>query len=313
MSQSPFCEIHHHLSDTVCHMVMPEKTLVYERHFYRDRFVTPSRFDAVPEQIQRTQELLTHPNIIPFSKPTQNGDTMTLSRPYVNGENLYFYVSLANLPKAAAMAACRNLAKIVKFIHSKDLVCMALTPENIIIDGTGVMHLVDCCLESVFYDNYHDRNTATDMLFLGPEGLNESSLIPHKKSRDIWCLGLIMFLAFTGSYPWPTNNKMKVLSILLKAELVLPEGLHPGLAKLVSQMLDKDPDRRPDIKSVCHELKLLDREGQCCRIGSEWAKSAGELPVFKPKTTPKLNKTGPLTQSCKLEKGISGDAEQKVK
>ena len=297
-TQNPFTETHHHLSDTVCHMVLPDKTLVYERTFYRTRYVNPARFDNIQSEVGRAHRLLHHPNILPFESCTKNGDTLTLTRPYVNGENFCYYVSCANLPKAAAMSACRTIAKLVKFVHSHDLVCMSLTPANIIIDGTGVMKLVDVCIESVFFDSYHDRNTATDMLFLGPEGLNEDSLFPHKKSRDVWCLGLIIFLAFTGSYPWPTNNKMKILSVLSAPELTLPDALHPGLTKLVSQMLHKNPARRPDIKYVCHELKVLEKGGQCWRINPDSAKSVGELLLSKPQM--RLNKTGQATQSCKM-------------
>ena len=63
-------------------------------------------------------------------------------------------------------------------------------------------------------------------------------------------------------------------------------------------MLNKNPARRPDIKYVCHELKVLEKEGQCWRINPDAAKSVGELLLSK--TQMRLNKTGQATQSCKV-------------
>ena len=296
---TPFSEVHHHLSDTLCKIKEPEKTLIYERTFYRDRFVTSSRLDSLASDVERNRTVLDHPNIVNYESCASTDSRVVVTRPYVNGENYYYYVSLANLPKAAAISATRNLAKIVKFVHSKDLSCMNLTPANVIIDSAGALRLVDCCVESVFYDNYHDRNTAVDMLFLGPEGLNEASLLPHRKSRDIWCLGLIIYFTFAGAYPWPLNNKMKLLNVMMKGEVRPPDGLNPSLSQLITRMLDKNPLRRPDIKSVCHELKMLEKAGNCCRVNTTFARSVGQLPIYKPshkQTPPSI-----LARSCKLQ------------
>ena len=305
LSSNRFLEQCHHLSNTVCSMVMPERDLIYERIFFKSRFVSKSRLENIRTEVEKCHELLKHPNIVPFDSCKDTETSMVLTREYVNGENLYYYVSLSNLPKAAAMAVARIISKAVKHVHDRGLTCKNLTPANIIVDSTGAVKLVDCCIDCIFYDNYNDRNTAADMLFLGPEGLNESALLPHKKSRDIWCLGLIIYLAFTGSYPWPLNNKMKILHLLERGEVKIPEGLNGELARLIVRMLDKNPMRRPDIKYICHELKVLERQGNCFRINADMAKSVGDLPMYHPSSHVGPKKV--LTQSCQLDKVKSKD------
>ena len=297
-NSTPFAHVQHHLSETTCKLEGGSESLIYERVFNRNLALKPTLLDSLATECARNKAELEHPNIINYDFCGDTDGQVTLRRQYVNGENLYFYISLADLPRPAAIAASLALAKIVEFVHSKGLACMSLTPSNVIIDSNGALNLVDCCVESIFYDNYHDRNTAIDILFLGPEGLNEDSLFPHRQSRDIWCLGLIIYFTFAGSYPWPVNNKMKVANSLVQDTLKLPNGLNSKLANLLSRMLDKNPAHRPDIKTVCQELESLEKDGTCCRLSTLVAQSTGQLPVFK--KIQQSSRVSVLTRSCKF-------------
>lgn len=293
LSLNKFCQIQHHLSEMTGTIIEPSREMVYERFFQRDKFVNKERLNRLPSEFATNQQLLKHPNIVNFSLCTSTEGGYVLQRKYINGENFNYFVSLTNLSTKDAMETCRIIAKVVKFIHKQGLTIKTLNPTNIIIDSNGEVKIVDACVECIFYDKYHDRNEPADLLFLGPEGLQDVQTFEHTQARDIWCLGLIVYLAFTGTFPWPVNNKMKILSYMKDVDVKFPDGLNKDLCRLITMMLDGVAARRPTAKFVCHELKMLERSGKCSRVDGGAVKSVQDLPVY--------NKIPvAITQSCHL-------------
>ncbi|OHS93007.1 CAMK family protein kinase [Tritrichomonas foetus] len=266
----------HPTSETSCFIKVDNGQMIYERRFIEAKFTRPQHYAQMQEQFELCREKLKHPNIINFHKITKENGATVLTREYVNGENFNFYISLGNLPYESLMASAKTITEIVKFIHSKGIIIRSLIPSNIIVDINGSIHFVDIGYDSIFVDDFQQTKKNVHLLFSSPEAINND----HQPSfeKDIWCLGVTLYMIITGNYPWPIKNTIKLMQLLMKGEVDFPQGIEPELASLLRQMLSVDPKKRPTAAEVHKRLKRLTQFGQHQRITSEIILSNPDLP-----------------------------------
>jgi serine/threonine protein kinase len=98
--------------------------------------------------------------------------------------------------------------------------------------------------------------------YLSPEAAGGADAGP---AADVYALGIILYEAATGTYPYQATTLVSMLRAHL-ADDPRPFPLSPGVAypaefeSLVLRMLAKEPTARPTAREVLRELTRLDEE-----------------------------------------------------
>ena len=85
-------------------------------------------------------------------------------------------------------------------LHQKGIAYRDLKPENILIDSYGYVRLTDFGIakKGLKRDKVTSSFCGTDD-YIAPEMLKN---VPHNKSVDWWCLGILMYECLTGASPF---------------------------------------------------------------------------------------------------------------
>ena len=133
--------------------------------------------------------------------------------------------------------------------HDHHLVHRDIKPSNILLSSTGQTKLVDFGLARQFCSCLTDPRALLGSLeFMPPEQSHDPSSVG--KEADIYGLGATLFWLLTGEPPYPIVRKLgTALRALQEQEprrlLTLRPEAPDELDRLLAQMMDRNPRRRP--------------------------------------------------------------------
>ena len=87
-----------------------------------------------------------------------------------------------------------------------------------------------------------------------PEVLNGSE---YTKESDVYALGIIFWELATEKMPFEGLNNLQVLRTIIEESLPIPTEMGPLYGQLVSDMLSKDPSKRPTLPQITDRLKAV--------------------------------------------------------
>lgn len=167
----------------------------------------------------------------------------------------------------------KSLVHSLRIMHKEGIVHGDLKPDNILIKatatGTYTTKLID------FDDSYLSGNPPKDREqvvgtpeYYSPELFDyisdEEDEIPGTvltTKSDIFALGIIFCEYLTGSKPIiPSGFTGTYTAVKDDKSITFKDSKHltPSFNKLLLQMLDKNPEKRPDINVVFDRLKSID-------------------------------------------------------
>ncbi|MQA60483.1 MAG: protein kinase [Actinophytocola sp.] len=210
------------------------------------------------ERMQREARALAavdHPNCVRVYDLIEQPDGLALVMEYLEGEALASAVDERGLiDDIAAARLWSTMAGALLAAHDKGVLHRDVKPTNVIVDPTGMPHLIDFGIARTKGDS---ALTATGMMigtpdYTAPETANGAAASP---ASDAWQLAATVSYALTGNPPRGTReNPMAALMAAARAEAPteLPErSVH---AKLLAAALDAEPRNRPTLHSVVAEM-----------------------------------------------------------
>ncbi len=196
-----------------------------------------------------------HPNVVRLLAVEDEGESVVLMVPWLEGGSLHDRVALGPLPADEVEALARALLSALSAAHAVGVVHRDVSPGNICFDADGTPVLVDfgaaACHEFTA-GLTGDGCVIGTPAFLSPE---QAQGRPAGPPADVFGLGACLWFALTGASPitGAVDAVEPGAAIAAAAAFAgagaarpaLPDGTAPGLVRLLASLLDPDPRRRP--------------------------------------------------------------------
>ncbi|MBA4062100.1 MAG: serine/threonine protein kinase [Isosphaera sp.] len=205
---------------------------------YRERFAREARLAAA----------VRHENVVAVHAVGEAGGLPYLATEYVGGGSLERAVEAGFLPVPDAVRVAGQVAAGLAAAHAKGIVHRDVKPANVLLEAdTGRAKLTDFGLARAADDARLSRDG--DLIgtphYMAPEQVNGK---PATAASDLFSLGALLYVLFTGRPPFPDEGLAAVLRALCFDEPEPPRRLRPDLPAwveaVVLRLLRKDPAGR---------------------------------------------------------------------
>lgn len=214
-----------------------------------------SRVPSAKARFVREAEILfrlEHPGIVKVRNVRMEIDTPYLEMEFVDGKGLNEKIEAGPTPFAEALPLFRQVADALTYLHAQGVRHRDLKPSNMLVQGNGVVKLVDFGIASEA-----DGSTITEqgqtfgsVSYAPPEWLDPVRLDAAK--WDVYSAGVVFWEVLTGRQAFPmtglgTLSQQVVRMIAVKQR---HPPLDPGpevpadLRALIREMTDPYPENR---------------------------------------------------------------------
>jgi tetratricopeptide (TPR) repeat protein/archaellum biogenesis ATPase FlaH len=226
-----------------------------------------------------------HPNIVTVYDFGDHEGQPYMVLPLLPGGDVEKLIDKApehRLPIDKALAIARSVCKGLVFSHARGIIHRDLKPGNVMLTEDGTAKIVDFGLA-----------VAVDLSRLTQSGMmvGTVSYMPPEQAMggkvtakaDLYSLGAMLYEMVTGRPPFVGDDSVSIIGQHINTPPVSPAwhraDLPPALDTLIMQLLEKDPDKRPESASVV--LQALEAI-QAGKIGKEPSQEAPtENPLYR--------------------------------
>jgi eukaryotic-like serine/threonine-protein kinase len=217
-------------------------------------------------------------HLLPILAASLDEPPYYLAMPFLEGPSLAAYLDAdqaLDLPFIFWIA--RQVAEAAAALHRAGWIHGDVKPSNLIVSASGHATLIDLGFASPIENRVSiaDRPVAGTLNYMAPEVLYSAT--GGDAASDVYSLGVMLFEMLTGRLPFDADD---VAELALQHRQQLPSdvrSLVPAVpvrgARLVRQMLSKDPLRRPTSEELVDRLVMLEIETFTERLGSDSAAS----------------------------------------
>ncbi len=241
----------------------------------------------ITREAQAMGKLGDHPNIVTIHDMGDHEGQPYMVLPLLPGGDVEGLIEKApehRLPLDKAIEIAKCVCRGLEFAHSKGIIHRDLKPGNVWLSEDGTAKIGDFGL-AVAVDL--SRLTQSGMMvgtvsYMPPEQAMGGKIT---EQADLYSLGAMLYEMVTGRPPFIGDDSVAIIGQHINTPPVSPTwhraDLPPALETLILQLLEKDPQKRPESATVVLQaLESIDA-GKVSKEASKEASTITENPLYR--------------------------------
>lgn len=142
----------------------------------------------------------------------------------------------------------KQILEGVLYLHDNGIIHRDLKLGNLFLSEDIEVKIGDFGLAAkIEYEGQRKRTLCGTPNYIAPEILNKKG---HSFEVDIWSVGCILYTLLVGSPPFETNSLKETYEKIKRCDYKMPHTVKHPAANLISQMLQPDPKKRPNVREI---------------------------------------------------------------
>jgi DNA-binding response OmpR family regulator len=180
------------------------------------------------------RRLAPHPGVVGLIDTLEEEGRFILIQEYVAGQTLADMLG-EELPRPLVERIILQLIEVVAHAHRHRIIHRDIKPNNIIIQPDGTLKLLDYGAAKILRDKDIGATVVGSRPFMAPEQIMGKS----ERRSDIWAIGVLMYLLYTGELPFYSVVEKLLIDMILEQEPRPPREENPDLSRALEAIILK--------------------------------------------------------------------------
>ncbi|MEW6659746.1 MAG: protein kinase [Thermodesulfobacteriota bacterium] len=189
------------------------------------------------------ERLSPHPGVVGLVNTLEEDGKLVLIQEYAAGKTLADMLG-EEVPRPLVERIILQLIEVVAHAHRHQVMHRDIKPNNIIIQPDGVLKLLDFGAAKILKDKDISATVVGSRPFMAPEQIMGES----ERRSDIWAIGVLMYLLYTGELPFYSEVEKLLIDMILEQEPLPPREenpeIPPALEAIILKCLKKKVEER---------------------------------------------------------------------
>ncbi|VTJ70757.1 Hypothetical predicted protein [Marmota monax] len=191
---------------------------------------------------------LDHPNEIQLFQVIETFDYFYMIMEHAGGGWLWDFNPSDGIQEDEAHKLFRQLMHAMQYCHKQGIMHLDLKPQNIMVDDSGNVELIDFGLSTRFTAGEKLKRIWGTCLSFAPEFTQGEEY--EGPPADIRSLGLILHFMLTGRCPFRAASREQLKKLITQGTYDIPSHVSEGTQNLINEILMVDHLQRPTIEQV---------------------------------------------------------------
>jgi CheY-like chemotaxis protein/predicted Ser/Thr protein kinase len=216
------------------------------------------------------RKLSPHPGVVQLLDTVEDEGKVILIQEYVEGKDLQELLE-EELPPEFSEMVILQLIDVVAHAHKQRVMHRDIKPNNIIIRPDGVLKLLDYGAAKLLKEKDISATMVGSRPYMAPEQIMGKS----ERRSDIWAIGVLMYLLYTGDLPFYSEVEKILIDEILEQEPAPPRELNPEIPAALEEIILK-----------CLKKKLEERYASALELKADLLR---HFPAYGRQAAPRLN------------------------
>jgi len=181
-------------------------------------------------------------------------DKKALIQEFIVGKTLYEVIE-RDLEDKEVESVVIQLTDVVAHAHDLGVVHRDIKPENVMVRPNGTIKLLDYGAAKELKEKEMSATVTGSRPYMAPEQIMGKS----QRRSDVWAIGVVMYVLYTGMYPFYHEVEKVLMDIILTTPPSPPskfnEALDQEIERIIMKCLEKKPEERyPNAKALKEDL-----------------------------------------------------------
>ncbi|MBT9590999.1 MAG: protein kinase [Thiobacillus sp.] len=203
---------------------------------------------------------LSHPNIVTIFDVGETDELAYIAMEYLPGATLRDVMNNGLMPLDLALDTTLQMAEALAFAHEHGVIHRDVKPANVVVTGrNGRIKLTDFGIAHLT----NSGHTLAGQMLGSPRYMSPEQAMGREVDgrSDIFSLGAVLYEMLTAHYAFDGDSLPSIVYRVIHeppaAASTLRPNLRTELVDLLTRMLHKNPDARPDARTLVNDLHAL--------------------------------------------------------